>query len=197
MTFPQFLLFLLSYTSQCHSAYTLVDNDRDTFITPTTHLSAVSSQLNPEDSCCSAMKDSIEVACTREATFRDKTNVAEFFGRVVVRGPQFALCCDHLILTLRRDHQGIQHAEAIGNVVVIQENANSEGQSVRSIGRAGRAHYDSLTGNLFLTEWPQLRQGANNHIAMGKKTRMILNKDGHSSTIGQSKTVVVEGLQDS
>jgi lipopolysaccharide transport protein LptA len=189
MTFPQFFLFLLSCTFPCHSAYTLIDNDDDLIITPTTYLSAVSSQLNPEDST--------EIACTKEATFRDKTNVAEFFGRVVVRGPQFELCCDHLILTLRKDHQGIQHAEAIGNVVVIQENANSEGQTIRSVGRAGRAHYDSLTGNLFLTEWPQLRQGANNHIAMEKKTRVILNKNGHSNTIGQSKTVIVEGLQDS
>src|SRR5437868_3890196 len=156
MIFPQFFLFLLSCTFPYHSAYTLIDNDDDLIITPTTYLSAISSQLNPEDSCSSVMKDSTEIACTKEATFRDKTNMAEFFGQVIVRGPQFELCCDHLILTLRKDHQGIQHAEAIGNVVVIQENADSEGQTIRSVGRAGRAHYDFLTVNLFLTEWPQL-----------------------------------------
>lgn len=144
-----------------------------------------------------AMINSTEITCTKEATFSDTSNMAEFFGQVIIKDEQFKLFCDRLVLTFGRDHRGIQHAEAMGNVIIIQENTtNSSRRIIRSIGHAGRAHYNPFTGNLLLTEWPQLQQGDNNHIAMDKRTRMILNKNGHSSTIGKSKAVIVEGLKE-
>ena len=133
-----------------------------------------------------------EITCEKEATFDNKTNIAEFFGRVTVKDPQFNLFCDHLIITLRKDRKGMQHTDAIGNVVITQENVNSDGQVVRSIGRSARANYDPATGNIILSGWPQLQQGINNHIATDKNTRMTLNRDGRSNTIGQSKTVIVD-----
>jgi len=196
MTFHRFLLFLLLYTFSCYSTYTLVNNDGDLAATPTVCLSTISGQPGLKNSYRPAVKDGTEIACEREAVFREKTNMAEFSGQVIVRDPQFKLCCDRLILTLRKDHQGIRHAEAVGNVVVIQENANFDGRTIRSIGRAGRVHYDPPTGNLFLTEWPQLLQGANSHIATGRRTRIILSKDGHSNTVGRSKTVIDKGSKD-
>ncbi|QQY07820.1 MAG: hypothetical protein JMM75_00875 [Candidatus Xiphinematobacter sp.] len=196
---PSVPLFLL-YTLPCHPAYTFNWTTAVILllIILTMYPSAVSSRSNLGNGCCSAVvQGSTEIACAREVIFREGASMAEFFGQVIVRDPQFKLYCDHLILTLRKDHQGIQHAEAIGNVVVIQENAHPHRQAVRSVGRAGRVHYNPLTGSLLLTEWPQLWQGASGHIATGKKTRMTLNKSGHSNTVGQNKTVIVEELQGS
>ncbi|PWU09174.1 MAG: hypothetical protein C5B47_03755, partial [Verrucomicrobia bacterium] len=60
------------------------------------------------------------------------------------------------------------------------------------VGRAGRAAYNPYTGDVVLTDWPQLQQGINNHIAVDKNTRMTLNKDGQSTTVGHSKTVIID-----
>ncbi len=133
-----------------------------------------------------------EVTAEDEATFNNNTNIGEFFGHVTVKNDQFNLFCNHLIITLRKDRRGLQHGEAIGDVVITQENVDTDGNVTRSIGRAGRANYDPVTGDVLLTEWPQLQQGINNHIAIDKHTRMTLNKDGQSTTIGHSKTVIVD-----
>lgn len=146
----------------------------------------------PEQAKSKKEPSKTEVTADKEATFDNKTNIAEFFGRVTVKNDQFNLFCDHLIITLKKDRRGMQHGEAIGNVVIIQENIDSDGKMTRSIGRAGRANYDPATGNIVLTEWPQLQQGINNHIAVDQNTQMTLNKDGRSTTVGQSKTVIVD-----
>ena len=139
-----------------------------------------------------AMHSTTKITCTKEATFTDNADAVEFLGQVIVRDVNFKLCCDRLILALSKDHRGMRHAEAVGNVRVIQEDASASESTIRSVGCAGRAHYNPFTGNILLTEWPKLQKGGNQHIAMEKQTRMILNKNGSSHTIGQSKTVIVE-----
>lgn len=133
-----------------------------------------------------------EVTSENEATFNNKTNIAEFFGRVTVKNDQFDLLCDHLVVILRKDRRGMEHGEAIGNVVITQDNVDADGKVTRSVGRAGRASYNPYTGDVVLTDWPQLQQGINNHIAVDKNTRMTLNKDGQSTTVGHSRTIIVD-----
>ncbi|PWU06352.1 MAG: hypothetical protein C5B47_07655, partial [Verrucomicrobia bacterium] len=69
-----------------------------------------------------------EVTSEKEATFNNKTNIAEFFGGVTVKNDQFNLFCDHLVVILRKDRRGMEHGEAIGHVVITQDNVDSEGK---------------------------------------------------------------------
>lgn len=74
-------------------------------------------------------KDSkTEITATKQATFDNAASVAEFEGKVVVRDPQFTLFCDHLKVSLAEDRKGIKTAEALGNVTIVQENTDAEGQ---------------------------------------------------------------------
>jgi len=133
-----------------------------------------------------------EITAEKEALFDNVANTAEFRGRVVVRDPQFTLTCDELKVNIRKDHKGMERAEAIGNVVIVQENQEANGEKTKSIGRSGRALYIPETGDITLTVWPQVQQKQNNQVATEESTRMILNRDGKSRTYGPSKTVIVD-----
>ncbi len=151
-----------------------------------------SGETNAEGKAKAKEPSKTEVTSENESTFNNKTNIAEFFGRVTVKNDQFHLFCDHLVIILRKDRRGMEHGEAIGHVVITQDNVDADGKVTRSIGRAGRAAYNPYTGDVVLTDWPQLQQGINNHIAVDKNTRMTLNKDGQSTTVGHSRTVIVD-----
>ncbi|MEI6278886.1 MAG: LptA/OstA family protein [Verrucomicrobiae bacterium] len=134
-----------------------------------------------------------EITATKEATFDNAANVAEFDGRVVVRDPQFTLTCDHLKVTLSKTRKGMEVAEAIGNVVIIQENTDKKtGKANNAIGRAETATYHPASGKVTLKGWPSVQQGMNNQVATEQSTVMVLNRNGASHTDGPSKTVIVE-----
>ncbi len=133
-----------------------------------------------------------EITSQKEATFDNATSIATFEGKVVVKDPQFNLFCDKLIVYLRKDRKGIDHAEAEGRVVIVQDNTNDKGDAVKSIGRAGKAVFEPATGDVTLTIWPQLQQGINNQIATSAETVMILNRAGRLKTIGGSKVTLVD-----
>lgn len=133
-----------------------------------------------------------EITAANEATFDNTTSIAEFEGRVVVRDPQFTLFCDRLKVLLSKDRRGIERAEALGNVSIVQENADSSGRVIKSIGRAGKAIFEPATGNITLSIWPQVQHGINNQVATEEGTVMILNREGKSRTTGGSKTVIVD-----
>jgi lipopolysaccharide transport protein LptA len=133
-----------------------------------------------------------EITCKNDATFDNEKSVATFEGTVFVKDPQFNLYCDKLVVYLGKDRKGIEHAEAWGHVVVVQENTNDKGEAVKSIGRAGKATFYPATGDATLTDWPQLQQGINNHIATEQTTVMVLNRDGRLKTTGGSKTTIVD-----
>lgn len=126
------------------------------------------------------------------ASFDNAESSADFIGHVVVRDPQFDLTCDRLHVVLRPDRKGLQKVIAIGNVTVVQEKKNDRGDLVKSVGKCGKATYDTVSGDVTLEEWPQIQQGINSQIATQQNTVMILNAKGRSRTIGGSRTVIVD-----
>ncbi len=133
-----------------------------------------------------------EITASKQATFDNASSIAEFEGKVIVRDPQFTLFCDRLKVTLNEKRKGIKVAEAVGNVVIVQENTDASGGKVKSIGRSGKAVFEPDTGKITLTVWPQVQHGINNQVATEESTVMILNRNGQSKTEGGSKTVIVD-----
>ena len=126
------------------------------------------------------------------ATFDNVTSSADFIGHVVVRDPQFDLTCERLHVVLRPDRKGLQKVVASGSVVIVQEKRNDRGDLVKSVGKCGKATYDTASGDVTLEEWPQVQQGINNQVATQQNTVMILNAKGRSRTIGPSRTMIVD-----
>ena len=133
-----------------------------------------------------------EITANKEATFDNAASVAEFVGNVKVRDPQFTLTCDRLKVTLSKTRKGMEMAEATGNVVIIQESTEKNGQTTKAIGKAGLAIYTPANGEVILKIWPSVQQGMNNQVATEESTVMILNRSGKSQTKGASKTVISE-----
>ena len=133
-----------------------------------------------------------EITANKEATFDNAARVAEFTGNVTVRDPQFTLNCDRLKVTLSKDHKGMEEVEAFGNVVIIQENTDKNGQTTKAIGRSGVATYFPASGEVTLKEWPSIQSGMNNQVGTEKDTVMILNRNGKSKTIGPNKTMITD-----
>ncbi len=136
-----------------------------------------------------------EITAEDEATFDNEANLATFKGRVVVKDPQFTLFCDVLEVFLNSERKGMDRAEAVGNVVIIQENVDDQGDVVKSIGRAGKALFEPNTGDITLTISPQIQQGINNHVAATPETVMILNRQGRLTTNGRSRTTIVDATE--
>jgi lipopolysaccharide transport protein LptA len=136
-----------------------------------------------------------EITCKEEATFDNETGIAVFTKSVFVKDVQFNLYCDKLTVYMGKDRKGIERAEADGNVVIVQENTNDKGEKTKSIGRAGHMTVVPEKNEATLTNWPQLQQGINNHVATEQGTVMVLNRDGRLNTTGPSKTVIVEDSQ--
>lgn len=131
------------------------------------------------------------ITAQKEATFDNTANKATFEGSVVVKDPQFTLFCDELVVTLGKDRKGMEQVEAIGKVIIVQENKNPDGESVKSTGRSGKAVYRPESGDITLSESPSIQSGINMQIG-DPGTIMILNRNGKSKTIGASKTTIVD-----
>ena len=131
------------------------------------------------------------ITAQKEATFDNNANQATFEGSVVVKDPQFTLFCDRLVVTLDKDRKGMELTEAFGKVIIVQENSDPDGQSVKSTGRGGKVVYRPDTGDVTLTESPSIQSGINMQIGE-PNTVMILNRNGKSKTIGPSKTTIVD-----
>ncbi len=132
------------------------------------------------------------ITASEEATFDNRSGVAEFVGSVVVRDPQFTLTSDRLKAFLSNSGKGLDRVEATGNVLIRQENKNERGEVVVSTARSGKAIFTPATGDVDLTEWPQVQQGINAHVSTEVSTRMVLNRAGRINTSGGSKTVIVD-----
>jgi lipopolysaccharide transport protein LptA len=132
------------------------------------------------------------ITSLEKATFDNSTGVAEFIGSVTVKDPQFTLTSDRLKAFLNSDRKGLERVEATGNVVIRQENKNERGEAVVSVARAGKAIFHPDTGDVDLTEWPQVTQGINAHVATEATTRMVLNRAGKINTAGSSRTMIVD-----
>lgn len=133
-----------------------------------------------------------EITANEEATFDNDKNTAEFKGRVVVKDPQFTLTCDRLVVNLGKERKGIEEAEAIGNVVIIQELPPDKKDTPKAIGRAGAVTYKPDSGEMVMRDFPSIQQGINNHVATEASTVMVLRGNGQSRTFGGgSKTLIV------
>ena len=136
-----------------------------------------------------------EITATEEASFDNEKSIAEFKGRVVVKDPQFTLTCDTLTVKLGKDRNGIEVAEAKGNVIVVQELDKSKAHQEKAIGRAGHMTYKPDTGEVTLRDWPSIQQGINNQVATEAGTVMYLRSSGESRTVGGSKTVITDAAK--
>lgn len=126
------------------------------------------------------------------AWFDDTSNTVEFFGKVVVRDPQFTLTCDRLNVMMNKNRQGLQMVTATGNVNIEQQGASDSGEKVKSVGKAGVAIYEPATGDITLKNWPQVHQGKNFQVATEEGTIMILNSKGTFRTKGQTRTMILD-----
>jgi lipopolysaccharide transport protein LptA len=133
-----------------------------------------------------------EITASKEATFDNAANIAEFHGRVIVRDPQFTLSCDNLKVTLSKARKGMEVAEATGHVVIVQDNTDKDGKVTKAIGHAESAVYIPASGEVTLKGWPSVQSGMNNQIATEQTTVMILSRNGKSRTLGPSKTAIVD-----
>jgi len=167
------------------------------------HVATAQSAMNPggapaDDSSLSVLPKErpknaeTVITAQQQATFDNKTSIAEFNGSVVVKDPQFTLTCDKLRAFLKPGGKGLEKVEAIGNVVIRQGNTDAKGGEVMSVARAGKAVFVPATGDIDLQEWPQITQGINAHVATEADTRMILNRAGKINTVGGSKTVIID-----
>lgn len=87
---------------------------------------------------------------------------------------------------------GLEKVIAEGNVVIVQEKPATDGTSapVRYVAKSERAEYESASGNVTLTGWPQVQQGINTQVATEASTMMVLNRNGQMHTSGGSKTLI-------
>ncbi len=136
-----------------------------------------------------------EITSKKQATFDNATSVAEFDGSVVVKDVQFTLFCDQLRVTLSKDRKGLQLVEAFGNVIIVQDNTDDAGKTVKSTGRSGKAVYEPVSGDVTLTIWPSVQHDINMQVATEQGTIMILNREGKMTTKGGSRTVIVDNSQ--
>jgi lipopolysaccharide export system protein LptA len=88
---------------------------------------------------------------------------------------------------------GIDHAIAEGHVVIVQERAATAGaEAKRSVGRGDWANFDNKTGDMVLKGMPSVEQNENTHVATSPNTVMTLRKDNSLTTIGPSKTTIIQ-----
>jgi lipopolysaccharide export system protein LptA len=155
---------------------------------------------------------------SKQATFDQKTRQAVFIGNVVVKDPEFNVTCDRLIADLKKPANGadklapdpppaadpvknpgakggglekaVAEANPGGVVIITQEKIESDGSISLNIGKARKATYDAVTGNIVLTGMPSVQQGINVCSAKDENTVMILNRDGNMTVEGDSKTTI-------
>jgi lipopolysaccharide export system protein LptA len=85
---------------------------------------------------------------------------------------------------------GVDKAVAEGDVVIMQEKLNDKGEVERSVGRAQKAVYDAVTGNITLSGWPQVEQKQNTIVGAEERTVIVLNAKGTLEVLGRSKSVL-------
>jgi lipopolysaccharide export system protein LptA len=131
---------------------------------------------------------------------------ATFWGDVKVVDSRFSLACEKLTVFFRDNSAplkageekegrgagvgGLEKAVAEGDVIIFQEKVNERGEVERSVGRSQKAVYDTKTGNIALSGWPQVEQKQNTIVAMEEGTVILLNQKGTLEVLGHSKSVL-------
>lgn len=159
-----------------------------------------------------------------EATFDQKANLAIFIGDVVVKDPEFNVMCDKLTAHLKGKPApgapkpapsvpgpdgttpkskggGLERAVAESTsgrrVIITQEKMDADGNLTQSVGKADKATYDVVTGDIVLYGSPDVTQGMNRVQATEAGTVMTLNRDGRMKADGAVKTTIVDAKSES
>lgn len=165
------------------------------------------------DAASGTARPPTEITASKETSFDEKTRKVVFIGDVVVKDPEFHLTCERLTVFLKKGgaannpnastgdgaspqgEGGLERVIAEGKVIILQEKPDEKGKITRYLGKASKAEYNSKTGDVTLSGWPQIQQGINNQIATEEGTVMILNRNGRMQTVGASKTVIAESSE--
>jgi len=78
-----------------------------------------------------------------------------------------------------------------GRVEITQDKIDDKGVLTHSVGHGTKADYNATTGDIVLTGRPDVKKGTDWVIATDDSTVITLNRDGHMSTKGPSKTVII------
>ena len=161
------------------------------------------------------------------AEFNNKTHIAIFIGNVIVKNPEFNVVCDKLTAYLKHDEKpvaapgdkpkvappapesgaapkskgGLEKAVAEMNgkakVIITQDKPEMDGSTSHSIGKAEKAVYNAVTGEVTLTGWPEVKQGPNTGVAVEEGTVMIMTRDGKMRTEkGRTKFIIQDSGND-
>ena len=89
---------------------------------------------------------------------------------------------------------GIDHAEALGHVIILQKRAPTKpGEEEKvSIGRGDKGTFDNKTGDMVLYGMPEIEQNGNSHSATSPDTVMTIHKDSSLDTVGPSRTILIQ-----
>ena len=77
-----------------------------------------------------------------------------------------------------------------GKVVITQDKKEADGSTSHSIGKAERAVYTAVNGEVTLTGWPEITQGINRVVPAEDGVTLILYRDGRYRAIGRTKTLL-------
>jgi lipopolysaccharide export system protein LptA len=77
-------------------------------------------------------------------------------------------------------------------VIITQDKIEADGTKTQSVGKANKATYDAVTGDVVLTGSPEVIQGINRVVAVDPGTVMTLNRDGRMRANGLTKSTIVD-----
>jgi lipopolysaccharide export system protein LptA len=149
-----------------------------------------------------------------EAAFDSKSAIIIYTGHVRARHPQFYIECEELEVHMVKDDpkaakkpappkdpilskdsgkkqdSGIKMAIARGPMVIIEKLA--ENGDIQ-IGKCKKAVYRSATGQIVMSDLPQVQRGNMLHIADQPDTEMTFDPNGKLHTSGHTRTVILQG----
>jgi|GEM_PF-2763187 len=163
-----------------------------------------SSGSSPGGAATGSSKQTVTTISSKKGAYLDsKAYMATFTGSVSVVDARFSLTCDKLTAFFVRPsvesagevkgesgRSGLDKAEAEGDVIIIQDKVGEKGEVERSLARAQKAVYDSQTGNITLSGWPQVEQKQNVTMAAEESTVIVLNRKGKLEVLGHSKSIL-------
>ncbi|MEZ5299438.1 MAG: LptA/OstA family protein [Verrucomicrobiales bacterium] len=131
-------------------------------------------------------KEEMNITANSQTDFDLNTKTVVFTGDVEVSTDRFRMTTEKLVVHMRDDQQGMEYAEAFGDVRI---QMNADGATPGYRGTSKEATYRPDSGLLTLTGWPEITQAGKKHIATTAETKMMLYTDGRMKTSGRNRTV--------
>ena len=151
------------------------------------------------------------VIVSDKGSFKSSSQVAEFSGKVNVKGPGYGVSSDHLNIKLKKKPapgttpapdpaakpgeesalgDDIEEAIAEGNVIITQDKPGKNGEAASHYLVTGqRAVFDSATNALIITGWPKILETKNGKPV--KQTNAL--EAGARVTLFQSNDMIFDG----